>query len=85
MITLTYQYKLKLNRQQELEINRILDVGKSVYNYALAERKDWLRSRQSPRNACSLISEYIIRADAPYPNYYVQAKNLTQAKKSILI
>ncbi len=81
MITLTYQYKLKLNRQQEFESNQILDVCKSVYNYALAERKDWLKSRQSPINACSVISEYIIRADAPYPNYYVQAKNLTQAKK----
>ena len=41
-----------------------------------------LNSKKSPVNACSLISEYIIPADAPYPNYNVQAKNLTIAKKT---
>lgn len=82
MITLTYQYKLKLNRQQTQEIEHILSVCKSVYNYALAERKHWLRSRKSPVNSCSLICEYIIPADTPDPNYYNQSKNLTTAKKS---
>ncbi len=82
MITLTYQYKLKLNRLQTQEIAHILDVCKSVYNYALAERKHWLKSRKSPLNSCSLISEYIIPSDAPYPNYNHQAKQLTIAKKS---
>ncbi len=80
MITLTYQYKLKVNRQQEREIIHILDVCKSVYNYALSERKDWLNSRKCLADRCSLISEYIIPADEPYPNYFVQAKNLTEAK-----
>ncbi|MGB3512612.1 MAG: helix-turn-helix domain-containing protein [Microcoleaceae cyanobacterium] len=42
MITFTYQYKLKPNKQQEANINHILDVCKSVYNYGLRERKDWL-------------------------------------------
>jgi putative transposase len=28
-----------------------------------------------------LLAEYIISADAPYPNYNQQAKNLTQARK----
>ncbi|NEP07152.1 MAG: helix-turn-helix domain-containing protein, partial [Okeania sp. SIO4D6] len=45
MITLTYQYKLKPTQHQEAEINHILDVCKSVYNYALRKRKDWLNSR----------------------------------------
>ena len=81
MITLTYQYKLKVNRQQEQEIIHILDVCKSVYNYALSERKDWLNSRKCLADHCSLVSEYIIPADQPYPNYFVQAKNLTEAKK----
>jgi putative transposase len=81
VITLTYQYKLKVNRRQEREIIRILDVAKSVDNYALAERKDWLNSRKSLADRCSLVSEYIIPADEPYPNYFVQAKNLTEAKK----
>ncbi len=82
MITLTYSFKLKLNKKQEDEINHILDVAKNVYNYALRERKDWLKSRKSSVNYCSLSSEYIIPADQPYPNYYVQAKGLTQAKKT---
>ena len=82
MITLTYQYKLKLNRQQIQEIEHILIVCKSVYNYALAERKHWLASRKSPVNSCSILFEYIIPADAPYPNSSHQAKNLTTAKKS---
>ncbi|WP_287517535.1 transposase [Okeania sp. SIO2C2] len=82
MITLTYQYKLKTTKQQEAEINQILDVCKTVYNYALRERKDWLSSRKSLINSCSIISEYIIPADAPYPNYNCQAKSLTVAKKT---
>ncbi|NCQ96578.1 MAG: helix-turn-helix domain-containing protein, partial [Microcystis aeruginosa W11-06] len=36
MITLTYQYKLKVNKRQKQDIAHILDVGKSVYNYALS-------------------------------------------------
>ena len=82
MITLTYQYKLKLNKQQTQDIEQILTVCKSVYNYALAERKHWYASRHSPINSCSIRSEYIIPADTPYPNYNNQAKNLTIAKKS---
>lgn len=54
-----------------------------VYNYALAERKDWMNSRKCQVNTCSIRSEYIIPADAPYPNYYIQKRNLTQARKVI--
>jgi len=82
VITLTYQYKLNLNRRQTQEVEHILSVCKTVYNYALAERKHWLNSRKSPVNSCSLISEYIIPADAPYPNYNYQSKQLTIAKKT---
>ena len=81
MITLTYQYKLKVNRQQEPEIVHILDVGKSVYNYAIAEQKEWLNSRKCLADRCSLVPECIIPTDEPYPNYFAQAKNLTEAKK----
>ncbi|AFZ46869.1 transposase IS891/IS1136/IS1341 family [Cyanobacterium stanieri PCC 7202] len=82
MITLTYQFKLKLNRQQVNEVEHILDVCKSVYNYALAERKAYYNSRKSLVDRCSIVSEYIIPANAPYPNYHSQAKNLTIAKKT---
>ena len=82
MINLNYQYKLKLTQHQKRSINHFLDVCRSVYNYALKERKDWLNSRKSPQNRCSIISEYIVPADAQYPNYNQQSKNLTRAKKT---
>jgi len=82
VITLTYQFKLKLTHQQTQDVERILEVCKGVYNYALTERKHWLNSRKSPVNACSIISEYIIPADTPYPGYNNQAKALTVAKQS---
>ena len=82
MINLSYEFKLKPTRQQKLQIEQIISTCCRVYNYALRERKDWLNSRKSPVNACSLRQEYIIPADAPYPNYNIQAKKLTQARKN---
>ena len=82
MITVTYEFKLKPTKQQSEEMQHILDVCRSVWNYALRERKDWSASRKCSINACSLRQEYIMSADAPYPNYFHQAKALTQAKKS---
>ncbi|WP_375340802.1 helix-turn-helix domain-containing protein [Okeania sp. SIO2C9] len=49
-----------------------LEQCRRVYNYALAERKDWINSRKCPVNACSITSEYIIPADRPDPDYYKQ-------------
>lgn len=60
-----------------------LEQCRRVYNYALAERKDWISSRKCPINACSIRQEYIIPADTPYPNYYKQQNALTQAKEQI--
>lgn len=82
MINLTYQFKLDLNRQQKLEIDHILETCRSVYNYALAERKHWLQSRKSPVDRCSIVSEHIIPANQPYPSYNIQSKNLTIAKQN---
>lgn len=81
MLTLTYQFKLKPNKEQIRIIEKTLEVTRKVWNYALVERKDWYKGRKSPVNSCSIISEYIIPADAPYPNYNYQAKQLTIAKK----
>jgi putative transposase len=59
-----------------------LESCRRVYNYAVRERKDWTKSRKCSGNACSLQAEYIIPADAPYPDYYRQKKALTEAKKT---
>lgn len=81
MLNLSYEYKLKPTDAQVLEIERTLVICRKVWNYALRERKDWINSRKCPVNACSIVSEYIIPVDAPYPNYFVQAASLTKAKK----
>ncbi|MGK7923874.1 MAG: RNA-guided endonuclease InsQ/TnpB family protein [Spirulina sp.] len=82
MLTVTYEYKLIPTAKQVEIIEHTLTVCRLVWNYALRERKDWLNSRKSPINACSLEKEYIISADAPFPNYNYQAKQLTEAKKT---
>ena len=81
MLNLSYEYKLKPTDAQVLEIERTLVICRKVWNYALRERKDWINSRKCPVNACSIVTEYIIPADAPYPNYFVQAAGLTKAKE----
>ena len=81
MLTVTYSYKLKPNKQQIKTFEQWLDTCKKVWNFALKERKDWVNSRKSPINSCSLEAEYIIPASKPRPNYFSQAKQLTTAKK----
>ncbi|NEO56812.1 MAG: transposase [Okeania sp. SIO3B5] len=82
MITLTYEFKLIPSPEQIAIIEDMLAVCRKVWNYALRERKDWINSRKCAVNCCSLHQEYIIPGDAPYPNYKVQAANLTKAKKA---
>ena len=77
MLTLTYEYKLAPTHEQVQKIEHTINVCRKVWNFALRERKDWLNSRKCPVNACSITSEYIIRSDTPYPNYFEQAKSLT--------
>ncbi|NEO56973.1 MAG: transposase [Okeania sp. SIO3B5] len=82
MLTLTYEFKLIPSPEQIAIIEDMLAVCTKVWNYALRERKDWINSRKCAVNSCSLHQEYIIPADAPYPNYNIQAANLTKAKKT---
>nr|WP_275974480.1 transposase [Argonema galeatum] len=83
-MTLTYEYKIEPTKSQVVAIEHYLNVCRKVWNYVLRERKDWLNSRKSNVNACSLVSEYIIPADEPYPNYVKQAKSLTETRKANL-
>ena len=83
MIAFTYEYKIKPTKQQLRQIEQYLDICRSVYNYAHAERKVWLESRKSLVDRCSIVSEYIIPADSPFPGYNLQAKALTEAKKKL--
>ena len=81
MLTLTYEYKLKPSQAQIDYIDSTLEACRRLWNFALRERKDWINARKSPINSCSLVSEYIIPADAPYPGFKEQCRALTVAKK----
>ncbi|MFN4066806.1 MAG: RNA-guided endonuclease InsQ/TnpB family protein [Thermosynechococcus sp.] len=80
MLNMTWEFKLEPTVEQVSEIEHILEVCRNVWNFALQERKDWLDSRKCPVNACSIRQEFILPADAPFPNYVKQCKALTAAK-----
>ncbi len=84
MISFTYEYKLKPTKKQIQDIEIYLDICRAVYNWNHRERKDWIQSRKSPIDRCSIEKEYIIPSDKPFPNYNIQANNLTQSKKKYL-
>jgi putative transposase len=81
VFNLTYEFKLKPTHAQAQTFEDWLEINRRVYNYALAERKDWYLSRSCQINACSLKREYIIPADALRPTYASQCKALTSAKR----
>ena len=83
MLNWTYEFKLKPKASQIAIFEDWLEQCRKVYNYALAERKDWYKSRSCPVNACSIQREYIIPADAPRPTYSRQCQSLTQARIEI--
>jgi len=82
MLNLTYTYALKLTQQQTQTYEAWLETSRRVWNFALAERKDWYNSRSCRIDACSLKSEYIIPANASRPTFASQCKALTQARKN---
>ena len=80
MLNLTYEFKAIPTSEQVQLIEHTLTVCRKVWNFALRERKDWMSSRKCQINACSISGEYIIPAEAPYPNYARECKSLTIAK-----
>lgn len=83
MITYAYRYKIKPTQNQIRQFEQYLSICRSVYNFAHAERKAWIESRKCQVDRCSIQSEYIISAERPFPNYNIQAKALTKAKKKL--
>jgi putative transposase len=81
VFNLTYEFKLKPTQNQIVMFEEWLETHRRVYNHALAERKDWYKSRSCQVNVCSLRSCYIIPADAPRPTFANQCKSLTAARK----
>uniref|UniRef100_UPI0037EB2FAA RNA-guided endonuclease InsQ/TnpB family protein n=1 Tax=Hassallia byssoidea TaxID=482630 RepID=UPI0037EB2FAA len=81
LFNLTYEFKLKPTQNQIALFEEWLETHRRVYNYALAERKDWYNSRSCQINVCSLNKCYIMPADAPRPTFASQCKSLTVARK----
>ncbi|MEB3178741.1 MAG: transposase [Nostocaceae cyanobacterium] len=81
MFSLSYEFRLQPTKKQAETFQDWLEINRKVYNYALADRKDWYKSRSCQINACSLRSEYIIPADTPRPTFASQCKSLTTAKE----
>ena len=82
MLNQTYEFKLLPTAGQVETFASWLRICAGVWNYALAERRDFARARKSPVNACSIRQEYIIPVDAPKPSYARQCVSLAQAKKT---
>src|ERR671933_488176 len=82
VLSLTFEFKLKPTSAQVSIFEDWLEQCRHVYNYALAERKDWFKSRSCQINACSLRQEYIISAETKRPTFASQCKALTAHRKT---
>ena len=82
MFSLTYEFKLKPTQEQVATFEHWLEQCRGVYNYALAERKDWFKSRSCRIQHCSLRAEYIIPSDAKRPTFASQCKALTAHRQT---
>jgi putative transposase len=80
MLNQTYEFKLLPTPAQVETFDRWLVICAGVWNYALAERRDFARARKSPVNACSIRQEYIIPVDAKKPSFARQCASLAAAK-----
>jgi putative transposase len=78
---LTYQYKLKPAKEQKAVMLQWLELLRRHYNYALAQRLDWLKRTRCSIDRCSLISEPIGEIPEKFPNYNVQAGELKLSKE----
>jgi len=72
MLLLNHTYRIYPDATQQSLMQEWLETCRQVYNYSLRELKDWLASRKSMSDRCSLEKEYIIPADAPFPSYQRQ-------------
>jgi putative transposase len=82
MLTLNYRYRIYPDTTQQEILSEWQETCRIAYNYALREIKDWCNSRKCQVDRCSLIQEYIIPADKPFPNEIKQLNALPKAKKS---
>lgn len=76
---LAYQYRLRLTKDQIVEIERWLEMLRHQYNYLLADRFDWYERNRTSVNACPLVCHLPELREKP--DYYSQKRSLVQLKK----
>ncbi|MBW4612553.1 MAG: helix-turn-helix domain-containing protein [Desmonostoc vinosum HA7617-LM4] len=75
---ISYQYKIKPNKEQAKKIEKTLDMLRCQYNYLLAERFDWYEQNRCSVDRCPLICH--LPELKEQPNYYNQKASLVQLK-----
>ena len=74
-----YQYRLRLTKSQEAEVEKWLDMLRCQYNYLLADRFNWYEQNRCSLNSCPLVCHLPeLRSN---PDYFSQKKTLPQLKK----
>lgn len=81
MLTMNYRYRIYPDITQQEILSEWMNICRTAYNYALRQIKDWCNSRKCQIGRCSLVQEYIIPADAPFPTEVNQLNALPKAKK----
>ncbi|NEN94517.1 MAG: transposase [Moorea sp. SIO3I7] len=74
-----YQYRLRLTKKQETEVERWLDMLRHQYNYLLAERFSWYEQNRCSINSCPLVCH--LPELKNNPDYFSQQNSLPQLKK----
>ncbi|WP_041235276.1 RNA-guided endonuclease InsQ/TnpB family protein [Dactylococcopsis salina] len=75
----SYQYRLKPNKEQIAKIEKWLELLRCQYNYLLGQRFNWWETHRTAVNSCPLICHLPELSDRP--TYFSQKQSLTQLKK----
>jgi putative transposase len=81
MLTMNYRYRIYPSITQEQSLLEWMDICRGAHNYGLREIKDWCNSRKCMVDRCSIVHEYIMAADSPFPSEVKQLNALPNAKK----
>ena len=79
MRRVSYQYRLKPDKEQIAKIEKWLEMLRCQYNYLLGQRFDWWETHRTAVNSCPLICHLPELSDRP--TYFSQKQSLTQLKK----
>ncbi|MEM6404501.1 MAG: transposase [Cyanobacteria bacterium P01_D01_bin.116] len=76
---ISYQYRLKPNKEQKEKIDNTLEMLRYQYNYQLAQRFNWYETHRCSIDRCSLVCHLPELSEKP--NRFSQQASLKQLKK----